>query len=129
VAKLNTGRQWLIFVEKFTAIVYIVLILGSALFKDLTILLGVVLGGALGLANLDLFKILGDKVFANPGRPNISYLGFYWMKFVILIFIVFVTLKTGYFHPVSFIIGFSNFVVGLTFGSIIWVVLSQRAQA
>ena len=128
MVELNTGRQLLIFIEKLTAIVYIIFILGSALFSDHTILLGVILGGALGLINIDLFRIMGDKVFAKPEKPNISYIGFYWVKIVALVFIIFITLRTGYFHPISFLVGFSDFVFGLTFGSIIWAWRSQKAS-
>lgn len=113
-------KSWLIFVENVTAIVYIVLILGSIPFANLKITLGVILGGGLGLANFDLLIRIVDKVFSDPQRPRISYFAFAWVKFGILVAILFFSLKSGWFHPVALSVGISDFVMGILIGTIIW---------
>lgn len=113
-------KKWLIYIENATAFVYIVLILGSIPFLDLPITAGILLGGALGLANFDLLIRIGEKVFFDPIRPRMSYFAFSWIKFGILLVILFFTLKSGIFHPVALIVGVSDFVLGIFLGTILW---------
>ena len=113
-------RSWLITIENVTAIVYIVLILGSIAFADLAITSGVLLGGALGLANFDLLIRIGEKVFSDPSRVRMSYFAFSWIKFGILVGVIFFALKSGGFHPVALAAGFSDFILGIFIGTAYW---------
>ena len=113
-------RSWLITIENVTAIVYIVLILGSIAFVDLAVTSGILLGGALGLANFDLLIRIGEKVFSDPNRMRMSYFAFSWIKFGVLVVILFFALKTEWFHPVALAVGFSDFILGIFIGTIYW---------
>jgi ATP synthase I chain len=108
------------FVEKVTAIVYIVMTLGSVPLWNLSITLGVLLGGGLGLANIDLLIRIGKKVFAEPGKTNTAYAAFAWIKFVVLVAILFFALQSEHFNPVALVVGLSDMVVGIVAGTIIW---------
>ena len=122
-------KPWLIFVEKFTAIVYIVLTLGSIPIFDLSVTFGVLLGGALGLANFALLRRIGEKVFQHPERPRFSYFAFSWVKFGLLVGILFFALKIGWFHPVALMIGFSDFVIGIFAGTMLWTFRGRRFES
>lgn len=121
------NKEWWFFIENSIGIVYIGLVFGSIPFADLKITLGVFLGGGLGLINFDLLYRIGEKVFQNPKAPQTSYFAFSWMKFGVLILIMFLALQSGWFHPVAFAAGISDFVLGILFGSIILILQDRKA--
>jgi hypothetical protein len=115
-------KDQLIFIEKVTIVVYIVMCLGSAVSMNLPIILGVALGGALGLVNFDLFIRIGAKVFEEEKRPRWSYFAFAWVKFTAVIAMVFLALLSRAYHPVALVIGLTDFVIGIVLGVMIYAV-------
>ena len=112
-------KSHVIFIEKIIALVYIVMVLPSVIFFDRPVWLGVMLGGALGLVNFDLFIRISVKVFADPENPKWSYFAFAWIKFGLLIAIIFFTVRSGLYNPAALLLGLSDFVVGIVIGGII----------
>jgi hypothetical protein len=113
-------KSWLIYIENVTAIVYIVLTLGSIPFADLAITLGILLGGAIGLANFALLIRIIEKVLVNERRPQPSYFAFSWVKFAVIVTVLFFAVKSGEFNPIALAVGISDFVLGIFIGTIIW---------
>lgn len=123
------SKSWLIYIENITIIVYIVLVLGALPFADLAITGGVLLGGAIGWANFALLIRIGDKVFANPDKPEPSYLAFSWIKFAIVIVILFFTVRSGMFNGIALLVGYSNYVLAIFIGTILWYLKQKLGRA
>jgi hypothetical protein len=105
-------RQKLVAIEKRSAQVLILLLLASLWFQNWPISLGLILGGGVAILNFRwLWRIVEKVLF----EQNKFYVIQALIKFMVLVFAVFLILRYITVNPVAFIVGVSTLVVGILF--------------
>ena len=80
---------------------------------------GILIGAALGLLNFHVIALILDKA-DNPDDPKgQTYLFLAAVKFVALITIVYLVVRSGVFSPMGFAIGLGNLPFGILAGAVI----------
>ena len=102
----------LIAVEKRSAKILVLFLLASLWFHSGSILLGLVLGGAVSILNFRwLWRIVEEVLFERNRFYGIQAL----MKFIVLVCAVSFILLYIQVHPIAFIVGISTLVLGILF--------------
>jgi hypothetical protein len=105
-------RQKLVAIEKRSAQFLILLLLASLWFQSWSISLGLILGGGVAILNFRwLWRIMEKVLF----EQNKFYAVQALIKFMLLVFAVFLILRYIAVNPIAFIVGVSTLVVGILF--------------
>jgi hypothetical protein len=104
--------QKLVAIEKRSAQFLILLLLASLWFQSWSISLGLILGGGVAILNFHwLWRIVEKVLFEQNKFYGIQAL----IKFILLVFAVFLILRYIAVNPIAFIVGVSTLVVGILF--------------
>jgi ABC-type multidrug transport system fused ATPase/permease subunit len=104
--------QKLVAIEKRSAQFLIVLLLASLWFQSWSISLGLILGGGVAILNFRwLWRIVEKVLFEQNKFYGIQAL----VKFIFLVFVVFLIFRYLAVNPIAFIVGVSTLVAGILF--------------
>jgi ABC-type multidrug transport system fused ATPase/permease subunit len=104
--------QKLVAIEKRSAQFLILLLLASLWFQSWSISLGLILGGGVAILNFRwLWRIVEKVLFEQNKFYGIQAL----VKFILLVFVVFLIFRYLAVNPIAFIAGVSTLVAGILF--------------
>jgi ABC-type multidrug transport system fused ATPase/permease subunit len=114
----------LISIEKRSAQILVLFLLASLWFHSGSIILGLILGGAVSILNFRwLWRIMEKVLFERKKFYGLQAL----MKFIVLVFVVSFILLYVQVHPIAFIVGISTLVIGILF-EFIWAPLRPERK-
>jgi hypothetical protein len=90
-------------------------ILGAWAFYSAKMAFDVLLGGAIVTASFQTLKWQLNKAFRDPGKiPSKGkiYLGYY-LRFAIVLFLIFVVMHYGWKNPIAFVVGLSVIAISI----------------
>jgi ABC-type multidrug transport system fused ATPase/permease subunit len=104
--------QKLVAIEKRSAQFLILLLLASLWFQSWSISLGLILGGGVAILNFRwLWRIVEKVLFEQKKFYGIQAL----VRFILLVFVVFLIFRYIAVNPIAFIVGVSTLVAGILF--------------
>jgi hypothetical protein len=102
----------LISIEKRSVQILVFFLVASLWFQSGSILLGLILGGAVAILNFRwLWRIVEKVLFERRKMYGLQAL----MKFIVLVFAVSFILLYAQVHPIAFLVGISTLVLGILF--------------
>jgi len=112
VSPRQRETQKLVAIEKRSAQFLILLLLASLWFQSWSISLGLIMGGGVAILNFRwLWRIVEKVLFEQNKLYGIQAL----VKFILLVFVVFLIFRYLAVNPIAFIVGVSTLVVGILF--------------
>ncbi|MCZ7583852.1 MAG: ATP synthase subunit I [Deltaproteobacteria bacterium] len=100
-------------IEKLTLVLYTALALGSLVFRDPDITVGVLVGGAFVLINFRLLRLIAGAAFRDPQNPRPGYLLLLVPKFTVIGALLWLIVKSGWFNIAAFAAGTSCLIVAI----------------
>lgn len=111
-------------IEKRSAQILVLFLLASLWFHSGSILLGLILGGAISILNFRwLWRIVEKVLFERKKFYGLEAL----MKFIALVSVVSFILLYVQVHPIAFLAGISTLVLGILF-EFLWAPLSSERK-
>jgi hypothetical protein len=107
-------------IEKVGFVLYTAFALGSLLFWDKDIFLGVLVGGAFALVNFKVLRLIASRVFQDPENPRPGYFVLLVPKFTSIGLFLWICVKYEFFDIVAFAAGTLSL-----FLAIAWVAVVQ----
>jgi len=108
VEGLKESKKKLFSIEKKTLIALVFLVLGSLFFESKKILLGIIIGGGLSLANIIILGKIGEGTFLKTRSSKTSILASYIAKMIVLFGLLFLLITKDIVNIVAFVVGFSS---------------------
>ena len=105
---LKESKKKLFSIEKKTLIALVFLVLGSLFFESKKILLGIIIGGGLSLANIIILGKIGEGIFLKTRSSKTSILASYVAKMIVLFGLLFLLITKDIVNIIAFAIGFSS---------------------
>jgi hypothetical protein len=106
------NERYLDWIGRTTLVLGLVGLLGSAVYRDLGITVGVAIGVALAWGNLQVLRTLGRKLVADADKGGRT-VGLMMFKFLLLIGLIFAITRWAPFNVLGLLGGFSTGVAAI----------------
>jgi len=105
-------------IEKLTLLIYTALALGSLVFRNRDIFLGVLAGGAFIFLNVRALRWIVEKALKNPEKPKAGYFLLLVPKFILIGAVIWVVVKSHWFDVIAFAVGTTSLFLAVLAGAI-----------
>jgi len=123
-------RRGLRSIERNSLAIACVLIIGSLMYRSVSITLGVVLGAAISLVNFRLLWKIAEPVFLRTGAlPKGQFVLRFVVKMTALLAAIFLVVYMGIVNILGFLAGLSTVVMGIVLEGIVQLYRSPRSEA
>jgi len=120
-------KSILIEIVKICIIIYIASVLCAIAYSRARYIYGgVAFAGGLSLVNFALYIQVSRWIFKNPNNPKWVYLSIIWVKFGVLVLIIYFAVSRNWFHPVAILIGFSDIVVAVFWVAVLMALRMEK---
>jgi hypothetical protein len=114
----SAAKRALWSIQKKTAVILLIMLLGSGFFQSLKITLGVFLGGLISLGNLTVLGKIIENIYSQEKPNKFLIICQYVLKLSLLYGIIYFLIMNKVMDIFAFICGFSGFLLGIIIESL-----------